>query len=209
MNWRDPLSLSREEKFALAGAVLLFALHAATPLHAALEYRASAAVSQPWRLLTAHLVHLNWPHVLINAAAWVIVARLFSVELTIARQVLTLIVSGLAIGLALRLLWPTIEGYRGFSGTLHALFFFGAACWWLASVARPGERMFSKLWLPTVLLIGGWIKVLFEQPWDASMPYADWLGAGTVPQAHLVGAIIGSVLGAVFAPHDLKSQRHE
>ena len=196
------LTLSREEKFAAVGALCLVLLHALSPLHAVFEYRAANAWTEPWRLLTAHLVHLNWPHALINAAAWFVVARLFAIELAIARQVLTLAVSASAIGFALPLLWPAIEHYRGFSGVLHALFFAGAAGWWLAAVATPAQRTMARLWLPTALFAGGWIKVLLEQPWDASTPYADWLGAGTVPQAHLVGALVGTMLGVVFARRD-------
>lgn len=199
----DHLTLSREEKFAAAGALCLVLLQALTPFGAALEYRAAAAWSEPWRLLTAHVVHLNWPHVLINAAAWFVVARLFAMELAIARQVVTLVVAAAVIGLALPLLWPAIEHYRGFSGTLHALYFAGAIGWWLAAENTPAQRTLAGLWLPTALLVGGWIKVLLEQPWDSSTPYADWLGAGTVPQAHLVGAVVGTALGVVFARRDV------
>ena len=38
-------------------------------------------------------------------------------------------------------------------------------------------------------------KVLLEQPWDASFPFHAWLGAPVVPQAHLVGAIVGAAAG--------------
>jgi membrane associated rhomboid family serine protease len=48
------------------------------------------------------------------------------------------------------------------------------------------------------LFAGGWIKVIVEQPGDASTPYANWLGAGVVPQAHLAGAITGTLLGAAL-----------
>ena len=208
MRFADHLTLSREEKFAAAGALFLVLLHA-LPLGPMLEYRSATASAEPWRLLTAHLVHLNWPHVLINAAAWFVVARLFAIELTIARQVLTMAAAATAVGLALPLLWPAIENYRGFSGVLHALFFAGAAGWWLAAVATPALRTVARLWLPTVLIAGGWIKVVLEQPWDASTPYAEWLGAGTVPQAHLVGAVVGTVLGAVFARRNLARRTQE
>jgi membrane associated rhomboid family serine protease len=45
---------------------------------------------------------------------------------------------------------------------------------------------------------GGAIKVALEQPGGSATPYADWLGAGTVPQAHLAGALTGALLGVIF-----------
>jgi membrane associated rhomboid family serine protease len=40
--------------------------------------------------------------------------------------------------------------------------------------------------------------VLLEQPWDTSFPFREWLGGAVVPQAHLVGAVIGAVVGWWF-----------
>jgi rhomboid family GlyGly-CTERM serine protease len=188
--------LSPAEVVALAGAAALIALQAITPLHEPLTYRYDSALAQPWRLLSAHIVHLNWPHVLINAAAWWVVARLFAPELGVRRQLVVVLAAALAIGLVLRLALPEIAGYRGFSGVLHAVFFAGATHWWIAALADRPRRSWAALWLPTALFAGGWIKVLLEQPWDATTPYAEWLGAGVVPQAHGVGAVVGTVLGA-------------
>ncbi|MFN9679000.1 MAG: rhombosortase, partial [Betaproteobacteria bacterium] len=171
---------------------------AIVPLHGALEYRQALVASQPWRALTAHLVHVNWVHALLNLAAWLVVARLFAPELRTWRQPLVLAVAALAVTLHLALLHPGIAWYRGFSGTLHGVFFAGATAWLLALLA-DGERRPRALWLPAVLVAGGWVKVLAEQPGGSLTPYAQWLGAGIVPQAHLAGAVAGSVLGLLFA----------
>lgn len=192
--------MSGAERFALAGALLLLLLHAgavSTPqLAEALEYRRVLLGAQPWRLLTGHLVHINWPHALINAAAWVIVARLFARELAPLRQGVVLVVTGCAIGAALALSLAQVTWYRGFSGVLHALFFTGATLWFRQTVARGDLR---ALWLPLALVLGGWIKVVLEQPAAGRMPYAEWLGAATVPQAHLLGAACGTLAALVFA----------
>jgi membrane associated rhomboid family serine protease len=71
--------------------------------------------------------------------------------------------------------------------------------------ARP--RDWRRLWLPAALFFGGWIKVAFEQPGGARTPYAEWLGAGTVPQAHLIGAICGTLLGLLFAALDARAEQ--
>jgi rhomboid family GlyGly-CTERM serine protease len=203
---RGFFSLSAAERFALSGAALLLALHALLLSGVpgldggALELRADRALSQPWRLLSAHVVHINWPHALINAAAWWVVARLYAPELPPARQSLVLLVSALVIGLGLTTLHPGIVWYRGFSGVLHALFFAGGMHWLLASLRGP--RSLRTLWLPVVLMVGGAIKVIAEQPVGSSTPYAEWLGAGTVPQAHLLGALAGAAIGIGWAWRD-------
>jgi rhomboid family GlyGly-CTERM serine protease len=191
------MQLSTAERQALAGAVLALLLQAIVPLHALLEYRHALLLAQPWRALSAHLVHINWTHALINLVAWIVVARLFAPELTGWRQPLVLLVAALVIALSLALLHPGILWYRGFSGALHGVFFAGATCW-LLTLLRGGERHWRALWLPLLLVAGGWIKVLAEQPGGSLTPHAEWLGAATVPQAHLAGALAGSSLGLLF-----------
>jgi rhomboid family GlyGly-CTERM serine protease len=192
------MQLSVAERQALGGAALVLLVQALVPLHGALEYRQALVASQPWRALTAHLVHVNWVHALLNLAAWLVVARLFAPELRTWRQPLVLAVAALAVTLHLALLHPGIAWYRGFSGTLHGVFFAGATAWLLA-LLTDGERRPRALWLPAVLVAGGWVKVLAEQPGGSLTPYAQWLGAGIVPQAHLAGAVAGSMLGLLFA----------
>lgn len=186
---------SPAERTALIGVAVLLLLQAMSTWHPALEYRAAAAVAEPWRLLTGHFVHINWMHALINAAAWWIVARLFAPELSPRHQWSVVLASALCISVGLATLHPTIAWYRGFSGVLHALFFAGGVQWLTTSLRREGQLDVRRLWLPVVLVLGGAIKVLIEQPAGSATPFAEWLGAGTVPQAHLLGASVGVVFG--------------
>jgi rhomboid family GlyGly-CTERM serine protease len=200
------LRLSPPERAAIGLALALLALHALAPGDA-LEYQRGALARQPWRVLTGHLVHINWPHALINAAALWIVARLYAPDLSATRQAIALAASALAISAALAWLHPDIEWYRGLSGALHGLFFAGAVKWLLAEHPRSLER----LWMPALLFLGGWMKVVLEQPGMGALPHADWLGAPVVPQAHLAGAACGTVLGALFAATKARAgeQRHK
>jgi rhomboid family GlyGly-CTERM serine protease len=188
------LRLSPPERAAIGLALALLALQALAPGDA-LEYQRGALARQPWRLLTGHLVHLGWPHALINAAALWVVARLYAPDLSTTRQATALAASALAISAALAWLHPGIEWYRGLSGALHGLFFAGATKWLLTE--RP--RNLRRLWMPAALFAGGWVKVVLEQPGAGALPYAGWLGAAVVPQAHLAGAACGTLLGALFA----------
>lgn len=190
------IELSRAERLALAGAALLLALHA-LPAAPWLEYRRAMLAAEPWRMLTGHLVHLNWPHALANAAAWLVVARLFAPELGARRQLLAALTACLGIALGLAWLYPQIAWYRGFSGVLHGLFFAGATR--AASAALLARARWRARWLPLALAAGGTIKVALEQPDDAGTPFAAWLGAPTVPQAHLLGAAVGCALGLAWS----------
>ncbi len=86
------LEVSAPERVALVLALTLLALHAVAPADA-LEYRRVALSSEPWRVLTGHLVHINWPHALINAAALWVVARLYAPDLGPWRQAIALALS--------------------------------------------------------------------------------------------------------------------
>ena len=194
-----PLPTSRPRSAfvaALAGAALILLLQAMPSVQPALEYRRGMLANEPWRLLTAHVVHINWTHALLNAGAWLVLARLFAPQLDAKRQLLSLALGAAFTSLGLAVGYPSIDWYRGASAALHALFFAGATAA-LAGARRDRPR---TAWLPPLaLLAGGWIKVALEVPRGAITPYAEWLAATTVPQAHLFGAISGTALGLLHA----------
>jgi rhomboid family GlyGly-CTERM serine protease len=161
-----------------------------------LEYRRSALPAEPWRLLTAHLVHVNWTHALANSGGWLVLAWLFAPQLDARRQLLSLALGAAFVSSALAAWQPSIEWYRGASGALHALFFAGATA---ACVAVLHRRSRLSAPIALALLVAGWIKVVLEQTGNGPMPYAQWLASTIVPQAHLFGAIAGTVLGLFFA----------
>lgn len=195
------LRLTNPERAALALALGVVVLHALAAGDA-LEYQRAALAAQPWRLLTGHLVHISWPHALVNAAALLIVARLFAPDLGVRAQLAALGIAALVIGAALALLYPAIGWYRGLSGALHGLYFAGATKWLLTEHPRTLRR----LWLPAVLVGAGWLKLALERPAGAPPPIADWLGAAVVPQAHLAGAVCGTLFGALVAAANLRRQ---
>ena len=196
MSVPQPLRLPRSFAAALAVAALLLLLQSMPGIQPALEYRRNMLPAEPWRLVTAHLVHINWTHALVNAGAWIVLARLFAAQLDAKRQLLCLALGGVSISLALAAFYPSIAWYRGASGVLHALFFAGAIAEFLAALRMRSRR---AVLLAAVLLTGGGIKVALEMPRGAVTPFAEWLAAPTVPQAHLLGAIFGTALGLLFA----------
>lgn len=179
---------------ALAGAISILLLQSMPAALPALEYRRELLAAEPWRLLGAHLVHVNWPHAIVNAGAWLLLARLFLRELGFARQFVCLATSAMFISLALVAWYPAIAWYRGASGVLHALFFAGALAMLADGVGQSQKRLAL---LALALLAGGWIKVAAEWPQGPDTAFSDWLGIATVPQAHLLGAAWGTALGLV------------
>ena len=154
----------------------------------ALEYRRHLLLSEPWRLLTGHFAHLSLLHAMLNGVALLLLGRLFAERLRCAELWAILAVAPVLISLVFWAAMPELGWYRGLSGALHALYFAGCVVWVRGSRGRAR-------WLPLAALVGGLLKVLLEQPWDASFPFHAWLGAPVVPQAHLMGAIIGTAVG--------------
>ena len=154
----------------------------------ALEYRRALLAPEPWRLFSGHLVHLSLTHALLNCVALMLLGRLFDERLKPGELWLVLGGAPVLISLVFWALLPELEWYRGLSGALHALYFAGCVVW-------LGDATGRGRWLPLAAVALGAIKVLAEQPWEASFPFREWLGAAVVPQAHLIGAVIGTAAG--------------
>jgi rhomboid family GlyGly-CTERM serine protease len=164
-----------------------------------LEYRRTLAFREPWRLLTGHFTHLSLLHALLNGVALLLIGRLFWDRLRIIEVVTLLAASSILISLAFWATMTSLHWYRGLSGALHSVFFAGCVVW----IATTRER---GRWLPAAALAAGALKVLLEQPWDSSFPIREWLGGAVVPQAHLIGALVGIAAGLAMAK---RRRQHE
>ena len=186
--------VSGAERFALAGAVAVMLLQCAD-LGSALEYRRAVLAAEPWRLLTAHLVHASWPHAIVNALAWFALARLLAPELAPARQAALLGSSALGTDLLLWFGAPEVAWYRGLSASLHGLCASGAVLW----LARPvADGLRRRLW-PALLLTALWLKVLAEQLVGGPIVNEHWLGVTVITRSHLFGALSGTLTGILIA----------
>jgi rhomboid family GlyGly-CTERM serine protease len=174
---------------ALLGAALLLLLPAAAGDggQAWLRYeRGALAQGQWWRLLTAHLVHLDLRHALLNAAGlalvWVLFARAYSPKawLAILLGTIAAIDAGLWLGNS------TVQWYVGSSGVLHGAMAAGA----LAHIRR-GER---DGWVLAALLA---VKLLYEQTLGA-LPFSG--NDPVVVDAHLYGVLGGVAVAAFLRP---------
>jgi rhomboid family GlyGly-CTERM serine protease len=181
-------ALNCDGRHALALCLVLAALWLAqlggARWQAALRYERHALASgQWWRLASAHLVHLNWRHALLNGAALVLLWILFAREFSPARWLAIVLASAACIDAGLWFLEPQVEWYVGSSGVLHGVLAAGAL-----AQCRRRERLGMALML---LLLA---KLAYEQLSGASL----FIGAlPVVLRAHLYGAI-GGVLAALM-----------
>ncbi len=170
-----------------AAALLLLPTLVGEPGRWLLRYdRVGLAHGQWWRLVTAHVVHLDLRHALLNslglALMWALFARDYSPKAWIA------IVLGAmaAIDAGLWLADSTVLWYVGSSGVLHGVMAAGA----LAHV-RSGQR---DGWALLALLA---VKLAWEH-WVGALPFS---GAdAVVVDAHLYGVLGGAAMAAFLKP---------
>ncbi len=145
--------------------------------------RAALASGELWRLVTAHLIHLDLHHALLNclgtALMWILFARDYP-----PRQWLIVVLGSIAAIDAGLALWDsTLRWYVGSSGVLHGVMAAGT----LAHLRRR-ER---DGWLLAAFLAG---KLLWEQG-VGSLPLSG--SDPVVVDAHLFGAA-GGLAAAAF-----------
>lgn len=172
-------------------ATLLVVLHVgAAGLFADLVYDRSAILSgEAWRLLTGHLVHLDWNHLTFNVAALLGLGYLIETDGQIGRRTLVTVLgtSIAAIGVALLVFHPATILYAGLSGALNGLFAY--VCLQLFAHTR------SWVWL--ALLAGGIFKIAWESAFGPA--FSATLAWPPEILAHLAGLFGGfAVFSARF-----------
>jgi rhomboid family GlyGly-CTERM serine protease len=174
---------------ALAGACLLLLLPTAAgdAGRMLLRYdRPALAQGQWWRLLTAHVVHLDLRHALLNSLGLALMWALFARDYSPRAWAAILLGAVVGIDAGLWLADSTVLWYVGSSGVLHGVMAAGA----LARVRR-GER--DGRVLAAVLAL----KLAYEH-WVGPLPLAGT--TAVVVDAHLYGALGALVVAALQTP---------
>jgi rhomboid family GlyGly-CTERM serine protease len=174
------------------GAALLGSLAALLALQAlgpaglyALRYeRAAIAAGQWWRLASAHLVHLDLRHTLLNGAGLALMWALFARDYRPWQWALILIAAVAGIDGGLWFLDVSLLWYVGASGVLHGVMAAGT----LAALRR-GER---EGFILGAFLLG---KIAYEQA-GGVLPLAG-AAVPVVVDAHLYGAV-GALAAALW-----------
>lgn len=169
-----------------AVALLLAPLAGGDALAAWLRYtRSGIADGQWWRLLGAHVVHLDARHALLNAAGLALLWALFARSFRAAQWLLVVALVIAAVDAGLWFLSPRVRWYVGASALLHGVF----ACGTVAMI-RGGERLG---WVAAVVFAA---KLAWEQ-WQGPLPLS---GGPVITASHLYGAAGGLLAGLLLRP---------
>jgi rhomboid family GlyGly-CTERM serine protease len=165
-------------------AALLAVTAAGDPGRALLRYdRVPLAAGELWRLITAHLVHLDLHHALLNCAGLVLMWALFARDYRPRQWLVITLASMAAIDAGLWLWDSTVRWYVGSSGVLHGIMAAGTV-----ARLRRGE---TEGWVLAAFLLGklAWEQGVGPLPLSGSDP--------VVVDAHLYG-VAGGLAAAAF-----------
>ncbi len=143
--------------------------------------RSAIAAGGWWRLLTAHIVHLDVHHLVLNELGLVLMWSLFAQDYDAVEWCVIVSAGALAISSGLWWLSPRVGWYVGASGVLHSVMAAGAV-----------KHLAQRHWDRWILIIGLCAKLAWEQ----------WAGSHAsliVVDAHLYGAGSGFVVGALLS----------
>jgi rhomboid family GlyGly-CTERM serine protease len=175
-----------------SAAVLLLLQLGGAPVRTALRYdRAALGAGQWWRLASAHLVHLDLRHALLNILGLVLMWALFVRDYRARQWFLILAAAAAAIDAGLWFRDTQVLWYVGASGVLHGVMAAGI----LAALRRrepPGLAL-------AVFLLA---KLLYEQ-WAGALPLAG-AAVPVVVSAHLYGVLGGTAAALWMRPQPLR-----
>ena len=141
--------------------------------------KTAIAAGQWWRILSGNFAHTNFAHCMLNLTALWLIALIFKPQ----GQRYLIIILCINLGVGLGLMVSDLHQYVGLSGTLHGVFIYFAL-----RECLDGQR--SSL----LLVLAVALKVIWEQ-WQGPLPFSHSLIQAPVAiQAHLTGAIVGSML---------------
>lgn len=165
---------------------IMVTLHFSPGASDALAYDYERLFSEPWRLLGAHLVHLNLAHLVSNLLAFIAVCLIFAPVMQ-GRVLLNVVLFSALVAALFPYFLNQTSQFVGFSGVTHGLISF-AACQWAIQKRPVGFIMLALLA----------VKLLAE--WFLPLPSATWLGAEIAPIAHIGGALGGLIAVVALRP---------
>ena len=169
-------------------ALLLLPELAGDTARSFMQYERSAlAAGQWWRLITAHLVHLDLEHAVLNALGLAMMWALFARDYRARDWLIIVIAIFIAIDAGLWFRDTNIVWYVGASGALHGFMAAGT----LAHVRR-GDL---DGWILAVFIV---LKLGYEQ-WTGALPFSG-TGVPVLVNAHLYGALGGVVAATALRP---------
>ncbi|MBT8100627.1 MAG: rhombosortase [Gammaproteobacteria bacterium] len=138
-----------------------------------------------FRLVSGHLVHLGWPHLVLNLAGLVLVWLLVGSRFSSWQWLAIIAASMLTIDAGFLVLMPDLAWYVGLSGVLHGMLAAGALALF------PDRRTEATVLLGVLVAKLGYEMLIGPMPGSAES-----VGGSVIVEAHLFGAI-GGALAAI------------
>ena len=145
--------------------------------------RELVAQGELWRLFSATFLHTNASHFVMNGLALTLLWALQGHTYTIKRYLIIFFGSAVFASIGIYLGSPELNQYVGLSGALHGIFIWSTL-----------HEILAKDKTAYFLLIGGLTKIAYEQFIGAAPALSEVIQAKVAIDAHLWGAIGGSVL---------------
>ena len=146
--------------------------------------REAIGAGQWWRLLSAHFVHVDLEHAVLNSLGLVLMWALFARDYSPWRWAAIYCGSAIAVSIGLWYANPELQWYVGASGALHGVMAAG-------TIAHLRRRDLDG-WILAIFIVG---KLAYEQLAGA-LPFAGT--TNTIVDAHLYGALGGVVLALLM-----------
>ncbi len=155
-----------------------------------LQYdRAAIADGQLWRIVTCHLTHCSFDHLVWDVGVLLVLGCLCEMD-DRRRWMRCVTLTVVLIPAALWVLMPALQTYRGLSGIDSALFVLLAA-----SILKDSLATGRRFWAgATVVLLCGFVAKAAFEFLTAQTLFVDSAASGMVPipLAHIVGGIVGA-----------------
>ncbi len=136
--------------------------------------------SEYWRGFTAHWVHTNWQHLILNATGLILCMTIASPKWPVWRWVVYNMYLAIGISTLFTLRNPELDWYVGYSGILFGIYLLAAD-----NLYRRNRAI--ALLLGTAIVI----KVVLEQFSDIRIGGGDLIGIPVIIDAHLYGLLLG------------------
>ncbi|WP_083329187.1 rhombosortase [Marinobacter salinus] len=151
-----------------------------------LQYQHDFAQSgEVWRLVSAHFVHLDWPHFLLNLLGlwllWLLVGKAFNMD----QWLLLIVLLSVSITMGLRIWSPEVDWYVGLSGLLYGMLAIGL-------VMRIQNLKSPLTFLFFLVLLKAFLDSFF-----GPLTLIDLTEHRVVSDAHVYGIVSGTGFGLI------------
>ncbi len=178
----SPRSLKRQIHFLLVPLVLalvMVIIHLYPSLQNWLVLSEDTLLSQPWRIFTTHLVHLNTQHLWVNVAALILISILFRNYIQGRLLMNVMMISALGASL-IPILLAQDYNFVGLSGVLHGIFVYVGV-----SLLRTQRPIGITILMIVVVKLGVDLTLAVDESF--------WLGAQVAYLCHVGGAVGGAL----------------